>query len=399
MTTSNSSSKEPKLKSLYLLELKYFNKLTLHSFPLTFNESQNDTIHMETQPRCNKILKWILLAHTLTYLIKGAFIFESSVIDDISVDGNQMTRISNWMICLSVGVMSYTFFLYKGDELTTVVNGLLNIDFIKESQGVAFIVINGISISTIVPIIYTVTAIYSNIDPITAYLEHNVEQLGIFYRMLMIIFRVLDLWNYWYLCRLTCFLVFEIMFASYVAMLLLVCRLHSQQTNYKNTSQPLCKIKQSVTQYKQIVIYTEMVNNCFRFSIALPYKLTVVIFGILMGTAALNKNLRSSAKMDAFCFSVYSWVNLILFLAVGYSIPGVVNEVSKRIKQCWANMLAERMRTYVRSTKLLRELRRHVKATRDIRFYFGGVHYYEKYTGVIILKFMMDSMINLVLMM
>lgn len=386
--------KQPTLKSLYSLQIRLCNQISFGSFPFKLLATKNDNIHMETIPYLKLRFQCFLLAHLLTYLVKGMFLFKAFIIDGIAMDGNQMTRISFWFIAFSSGIYSYSFPLYKRDELTAVVNSLLNINFVKISQGVAFIVINSMFISTIVPIFYAVMLLYSNIDPITVYLEQYVEHIPTFYRILMGIFRVFDLWNFSYASRLSCFLIYETMVASYLSTVLLLNKIRAAQSSLI----PFLEFKRSILEYRQTLVYTEMVNRCFKNSVALPFKISISIFGILLGTVALDNKLRTSSNMDAFCLSVYTLVNVNLLLILAYSIPGNANTVSKRIMVGWKNLLATRVNNYGYSRKTLREIRRLIKSTNDVRLYYGELNYYKNNTGVIILNFMMESTLNLVLM-
>ncbi len=146
------------------------------------------------------------------------------------------------------------------------------------------------------------------------------------------------------------------------------------------------------------MIYTEMINSCFSTSIALPYKINVIMFTILLGSVALDSNLRNSASTIALFLAVYLPLNVILFLAVAYSIPGMVNTVSKQVQKGWLTVVAKNANIFSCSKKRLRELRQDFKAIRDIRIRFGELNYYERDTGANILKFIMDSMVNLALM-
>lgn len=342
-------------------------------------------------------LKWILCVHIMSCLTKGLILFKDFIIDGLSIDGNQFTKISVWVLLFAAGTYLYLFPFRKSNELTILINNLFNIDAVRKFRGITLFVSISMLIATIVPVFYVVMMVFSNIDPITAYLEQNIENLSIFYQTIIVIFKIYDFWNFCYACRLACFLVFEIMFASYLAMIILVNKI--DRKNYANISQSSQKLKQSFLEYRKIVIHTEMVNSCFKNSVALPYKTTAIIFAVLMGTVALNSGLRDSSNLSVFVMAVYAVVNLTLFLAVGYSIPGIVNAVSKNIKVGWSKIIARRVNRNVCSLKMLRELRQDAKANRDIRIYFGDLNYYERDTGVNILRFMIDSTIGLVLMM
>jgi len=88
---------------------------------------------------------------------------------------------------------------------------------------------------------------------------------------------------------------------------------------------------------------------------------------------------------------------MYLIIAVAYFVPGKINETSKQIVIGWNKAIVQTANSNIYFRKLLREVRQIITSTRDIRIYFGELNYYENDTCVKVLKFMVDTTVNLVL--
>lgn len=150
------------------------------------------------------------------------------------------------MILFSAGTYSYSFPLYKSREFVLIFNKLFNNNYVRLSRSVFLIVFNTMLLSAILPFFYAMMVFYSNIDPVTAHVEQNVKHLSMFYQMFMIIFKAVDLRNFSYICRITCFLAFEIMLASYMATMVLINGINTPHSNHKSAPEPFHKLIQSI---------------------------------------------------------------------------------------------------------------------------------------------------------
>lgn len=240
--------------------------------------------------------------------------------------------------------------------------------------------------------------VFSNIDPITAYLELNGSNISVSYRLLRFAFGAFDIWDFWLLGRFGCFIVFQVMFASYLSLLLLINKLRYNLKSTFTVSQLTEKLKLLILEYNQIQLYTKIINSCFQNSVALPVTMTVMLFGILLGTVALDEQLRSSASIDAFVLSVYTVINMDFISAVGFYIPGLLNARSQSIINTWKTEMVTIIKGNTYSRKTTREIQRIIRAIRDVRIYFGKLNFYEKNTCITILKFMVETTVNLVLL-
>lgn len=119
-----------------------------HALPFKLSETPNDQFQLEVQFRFKLSSLFFVLAHILTNLFNFLFTFKASLIDNVAIDGNQITRIALCVITFPAGAYTYSFTLYKSDELTTFVNILFNIDVVKISRSVVF---NCLFFSTAVP--------------------------------------------------------------------------------------------------------------------------------------------------------------------------------------------------------------------------------------------------------
>lgn len=82
-----------------------------------------------------------------------------------------------------------------------------------------------------------------------------------------------------------------------------------------------------------------------------------------------------------------------------YSFPGIANDMSKNILVGWKTQVAVAFKTGRLTRTGLREYERKIKAFQDIRVMFGAVNYYEKDTWVNIFRFVIDTIVDLTLLM
>lgn len=89
----------PTIKPLFSMELKISNLFiiyfTCNTFPFKMSETcQTELLCIESTFSAQQKLKFLfnLLSRILINLVKGLFLFKSSLIDVITIDRNQMTR-------------------------------------------------------------------------------------------------------------------------------------------------------------------------------------------------------------------------------------------------------------------------------------------------------------------
>lgn len=379
------------IKLFFTAQVKLIRKISWGIVPLTFGCKENDIVEV-TKLYSNPIfnLRTAQYGHTLFYLVKGLFLLKAFIIDGVPLTGNSLTRISFWIDLFSIGYLSTSFLRYKCNEFVKVTNSLFTISYIQSHIWYKFLICNTFLVCLGVIPLYGVMVTFTNIDPITTSLKPLLVDRPNVYLAIRIILGTYEIWNFALVATLTCFVVYDGMFPSYVALYLMIKKLHKDVLKNKYSSS-VSTFQALVQRYQQIQIYTKMTNECYQQRVALPLKITVMTFAILLGVVLMDNGLRATAGMDAIILCAYTMVNLDAFLAVGYSFPGLANFTSTKILEGFRLHL-----TMGKST--VSKFRKTIRSFKDVRIGFGGVNYYEKNTAINILKFMIETTANLVLL-
>ncbi len=209
----------------------------------------------------------------------------------------------------------------------------------------------------------------------------------------MVIFETLDITIVANVCI---FLLYEGMFCWYIAIyeMIKVLRENMEKRQKESVFGQSCRFKRWLTEYRHLEMHTIQINNCYQEKYALSFKPVLMFTIIVFGTLLLEPELRLSTSLSGLILSSYALINTVILVAIGYYIPGKVNEISRSILAKFRSMAVERSCL----SYSLKEYKRTIRAFRDVRIYIGTVNFYERMTALNILNFLVNQTINLILL-
>lgn len=207
-----------------------------------------------------------------------------------------------------------------------------------------------------------------------------------------------EIWNFSTVSFVGTLFVYEGMLGSYIALYEIAKDLHKKTRKLLlKTMLNYTKLRSLISSYNEVRLYTSRVNDCYQEKFAVRYKPIIISLSIILATILINRNLRPTTSSVGLYLCGYTVVNCYLFMAIGYYFPGRVNEFSRRTLLFFTRFIAcGQISSECR--KSIKESRKVIRSCRDIRVYIGTVNYYEKFTALNILNFLITQSINTVLL-
>lgn len=375
-------------KDLIQFHVRLISLISFSSVPIHVVYNSTKLVAYHANYRKLLFLKTLQFVHTAYYGFKGFVLLQKYTLLGETLTGNGLVQIAFWLVPAIIGFLLPALLRSHGNEISLVSNHVLTLEHAKNSILLKFLLLAIPVACTGVSVLYAALLIIFDTNKSST----NAAGLNIF----RVFINAFDIWDFCYVAYTGCFAIYIGMFGSYLTLYNLSVHLRRDMINFPD--KPQLHLNKVIGCYKQLQLYAKLVNYCFQHALALPVKVVLLTLAILLATVALNERLRSSSATEVLVLGEFTLLNLYVLLAIGYSFPGMLNTNSKVILQKWQTIVSTGFTGKSRLLVLKREMSRIIKACAPVKVGIGSSNYYEKQTALVIMRFLIDSTVNLVLL-
>lgn len=330
-------------------------------------------------------------AHIFAYFAQTSLLLKPIINDHKVIRGDTLVLLQLVTLRTYLSLSVFKFSKEKYLDFKLLCNSLFRIDFVQKSCLFKLIIINTPLQCTLISALYGI----ANIGLTANNIYFDVNAGKNFYKNLLTLgLAIFDSWSFANILIFASLFVYDGLVTAYVALYRVAKLVYLQSSEKPRDYNHIWKY---IRQYREAQLYTGFVNFCFRETLAIPLKVVLVTISILFGTIVIEKRIRCATADLVIFMCAYCLVNAYLFMAVGYGLPGKVNLYSKKIIGNFKASLAF-IRKYEHYNLEHKIIRKCITSCCDIRVRFGAANYYEKGTALMILRFLIESTVNSILL-
>lgn len=337
------------------------------------------------------LLKLLTHLHNFIHLSQAVLILVHYHQGILPFTGNNQIQLAYWFLVAIGGSIIYSFVATKASELVVIINTLFILPEISNSKIIkAFMSLQPI-VSILVTILHGILVFHSEYEPISWTFGLNAGKISL--RTFLDLYAT---WNFGAVVTLGCFALYNGFFSSYLALWEISTNLlnlvKSRVGRYIGASKCFPKM---LKRYRQLEVYTSVVNDCFQNSLALPFKAGILLTAVFLGTVVVLPEFRLSTGITFQIAGLFTLAVIYLYMGLGYFFPGKGNLTSRLILLNWISIISRDMWLERSQRKLFKLM---LEACQPVKIRFGSVNYYEMGTTLALVDFLIDRTISLVLM-
>ncbi len=322
------------VKQLLQCQITIFNKVPGPFKIFRPSSTLDHIVELELNiDNCIRLYKIAHSIHIVIFTLKVVCAFESTFRNGSKLNGDLIFGYSVWLIVFSLGHLMFLFVQTKHADFVNLINKMFTIKPVQNSLAIQLVVWCTPISYVFATFFFLILIIVADIDPVGIWARQNCP---VVYKAQKYFFLVYNTWNFSLVTGLICTIMYNGIYLNYIALSVLSTQLFDK---FSQESSSLSSFHNGIQIYRQLQLYTELVNSCFE-NVAFQVKIVYMTSAILLGVVIYQPYIRAMTSTTSFAFCVYVFLWVYFFLTVGYSFPGQCNKTCRNIRWVWKRQIA-----------------------------------------------------------